>query len=255
MKTEKISDKAQKVINDYMFLKVNGKTINTPYFINPRSRKDLRAMVGKGTPEEIIMESKIWEKIKGVNFDQMSEKEIKDFLINRGIGIDCSGFIVHVLDALSMERNGKHVWSFLKPTVYRKIIGPLMYRLRPVENLGAEIITNEKNSVPVEIKDVMPGDVIRSKAKQTNGHHIMLVTEVLRDDSTNQVVAIKYTHSSPYYGDKMGVKTGEIRIKDITKPLWDQEWTEKDEHGVNHTYEGFMVNVEDNGLRRLKCFK
>ncbi len=260
MQVEKISDKAQKVINDYMFLKVNGKTISTPYFINPRSRKDLRAMVGKGSPEEIIMESKIWEKIKGVNFDSMSQKEIKDFLINRGMGIDCSGFVIHVLDSVSLEKNGKHIWNYLKPRIYRKIIGNIMYKLRPVENLGAEIITNEINSKPVDINDVMPGDVIRSKAKKTNGHHIMLITEVGRDDVVapghvaNQVVYIKYTHATPNYGDDMGVKTGEIRIKDINKPLWDQEWTEKDSHGVNHTYEGFMINVDDNGLRRLKAF-
>jgi len=43
------------------------------------------------------------------------------------------------------------------------------------------------------------------------------------------------------------------RISDPKRKLYEQEWLEKDEHGVNFSYEGFMTEVNDNGLRRLKA--
>src|SRR5690606_24929948 len=121
---------------------------------------------------------------------------------------------------------------------------------RPVENLGANTITSDVNSFPIDINEVKPGDVIRSKWKKVGTHHIQLISKVEIEDG--KVRLIEYTHSTPYYGEGSGVRVGQIRIIDPSKPLYDQEWLEKDEHGVNFSYEGFMTQVEDNGLRRLK---
>ncbi len=255
MVTETIPDVVKNLINSYKKLKLGNKEVVTPYYINDKRRKDLRAMVGKGTPDEIEVEAKIWEKVKGVDFDNMSPDEIKEFLINRGIGIDCSGFVVHLLNVWHKEKENKPLWGELTP-LQKSPIWKLRYFLRPAENMGADIVTDDDNSIAVELNDVRPGDLIRSKGKKNNAHHVMLVSEVTRDDSKENtpVTQIKYIHSSPYFGKENGIREGVINILDINKPLQDQEWLESDEDGVKHTLEGYKINVEDNGIRRLKCF-
>jgi hypothetical protein len=241
---------AQEAISKYKNLKLGSKSVQCPYFINAKRKKDLRALVGKGTPEEIVMEAKIWEKLTGQNFEKMSETEIKTFLTNKGLGIDCSGFVVHVLDSWYQSKHQKHIWSELK-LVQGGLLSNIRYKLRPVENLGANTLTSEVNSIEIEINEVKPGDVIRSKWKKVGTHHIQLVTKVeYRENET--VSQIEYTHATPYYGETSGVRVGQIKILDPQKPLFDQEWTEKDEHGVNFSFEGFMTQFEDNGLRRIK---
>lgn len=251
--TETISPTIQKAIDEYANLNLGGKKVITPYYINDRRRRDLRAMVGKGTPEEIAMEAQIWAKLKGVNLADLDASQIKEFLSSRNLGVDCSAFIIHTLDPYYIEKKGHHIWKDIK-IPGKGLMAKLRYTLRPVEQLGAELITNADNSIEVELKDVQPGDLIRSKAKKTNGQHIMLVSKVVKDDHGN-VTEIEYSHSSPYYGKQNGIKTGIIKITDVNKPLEDQEWLELDEHGVNHTKEGFMHFVEDNGLRRLKSWQ
>ncbi|MEO6728779.1 MAG: hypothetical protein ABIM99_02545 [Candidatus Dojkabacteria bacterium] len=251
MKELKISDAAQNVIHRYMNLPLGSKTVVAPYYINSKRGKDLRAMVGKGTPEEIVMEARIWEKLKGVNFEKMSDKEIKQFLIDKGIGIDCSGFVVHVVDAEYWDKKHKHIWSALK-VAGSGFYAKLRYILRPVENMGANTLTGLDNNIEVQVADVRPGDLIRSKWKKVGTHHVQLVTRVVyREDGMPSL--IEYTHSTPYYGEGNGVRVGQIRIIDPSRKLYEQDWLEKDEHGVNFSFEGFMTEVNDNGIRRLKA--
>lgn len=243
---------AQLIINQYRMLNLGGKNVQCPYFINTKRRKDLRAMVGKGTPVEILMESKIWEKLKGVNFDELDSKEIKEFLLNKGIGIDCSGFVLHVLNAWYRDRKGKDIWKDLK--IYENnIMSRLRFFLRPAENMGANTLTGDINTKQIVINEVLPGDLIRSKWKKVGTHHVHLVYEVQRID--NKVKLIKYVHATPYYGEDSGVKFGEIEIIDQNNDLKDQKWNEIDSRGVNFSYEGFLNQVEDNGLRRLKIME
>lgn len=248
-----LPEAAQKAIESYQKLNLGGKSITCPYYINNNRTKDLRAMVGKGTPEEIVMEAQIWGKLKGMHFEQMSEEDIKQFLMDRGIGIDCSGFVLHVLDYWFKAQTGKHIWSKLK-VPGSGIYSWLRYKLRPVEQLGANTITGDLNSKAISINDVRPGDVIRSKWKKTDTHHIQLISRVERDENNN-VTLIEYTHSTPYYGKTNGVRVGAIKITDPNKTLKEQEWLEKDDNGVSFSYEGFMTNVEDNGLRRVKAIE
>lgn len=249
--TELIHDAAIAQIERYKNLQLGGKLVTCPYYMNLARAKDLRAMVGKGLPEEIEIEARIWEKLKGVDFELMTEKEIKDFLKNRNIGIECSGFVVHVLDKVVKATKGKHIWRFLK-LPKKGLLHKIAYVLKPVEKLGADIITNDENSVHVDVKDVQPGDLIRSKWKRKNSHHVILVYKVVKNDE-GKVEEIHYVNSTEQYGDANGVREGYIRVTDESKQLQDQEWIDFDENGINHTYEGFMVEVADNGLRRLKC--
>ncbi len=251
--TYKLPKEATEIIDHYFNLKIGNKKIRCPYYINLKRTKDLRALVGKGTPEEIELEVQIWAKLRGIDLIKSSEKEIREFLINEGIGIDCSGFVIHVINGWYKAVNGKNIWSKLKP-MKNDIIHRLAYKLKPVEKLGAEIITNLENSETIEIGNVLPGDVIRTKWKRKNSHHILLVSKIEKDSKGN-VKIIEYTHSIPFYDEKSGVKTGEIEVIHQNKPLQDQKWLEVDDSGVNHVYEGFLINVEDNGLRRVKAMK
>jgi hypothetical protein len=243
---------AKSAIESYQKLELGGNQVECPYYMNIKRHKDLRSMVGKGTAEEIVMESKIWEKLKGISFDKMSEAEIRQFLIERGLGIDCSAFVVHVLDAWFRSVKKKHIWSCLKihsPSFLHKIA----YKLKPVEKLGADVLTSEINCERIELNDVKPGDLVRSKWKRRNAHHVLIVSKVEKENGV--LKRIEYVESTPFYGDKNGVLFGEIEITDSSKPLQDQNWLTKDENGVNFTYEGFLEQVEDNGLRRLRCMK
>ncbi len=237
----------------YSHIILGGKEVSCPYFINRKNTRDLRAMVGKGTPSEIKMESEIWAKIKGINFDQLDSESIKNFLTEKGIGIDCSGFVSHIINAIYKKITGKTIWRELIPKD-NSFIGRIKYFLRPVEQLGAHVLTSANNTDTVAINQARVLDLIRSSSKKLNGDHIMLVTDIKRDKN-GAVLEIEYTHSTPYYGKLSGVKKGVVRIKHPDLPLEKQEWLEIDEFGVNHTLEGYLTNPLDNGLRRLKVFK
>lgn len=248
-----IPEVAQKEIERYMKLQIGGKEVRCPYYINLKRAKDLRAMVGKGTPEEIEIEAQVWAKMKGIELEELNANKIREFLMNRGIGIDCSGFVIHVLNKWYKKETGRNIWR--KMDIPNKmILARIAYLLKPVEKLGAEIITNSQNSQSVKIKDVLPGDVIRTKWKKKNSHHILLITKV-EYGKKGEPKHIEYTHSIPFYDKNSGVKTGGIKIKDLKKPLEKQDWEEKDENGVNHVLEGYMIQLSDNGLRRINTMK
>lgn len=247
-----INSVALNTIDEYKNLKLGDKNVQTPYYINSIRKKDLRAMIGKGTPDEIVIEARIWEKLKGKNFNKMSEDDIKLFLIERGLGIDCSGFIVHVLNAWYKSKHSNSIWSKFKTN--NSLRSRLRYFLRPAENLGAETITNELNCSKVNLKDVMVGDLIRSKSPKLKANHIMIITKVEKDDK-DQLISIEYTHSSPYFGVNNGVKNGLIKIVNEDKGLEDQEWLELDNNNECPTKAGFLFGLEDNGIRRLKFYK
>ncbi|MCS7318020.1 MAG: hypothetical protein NZZ41_06940, partial [Candidatus Dojkabacteria bacterium] len=63
---------------------------------------------------------------------------------------------------------------------------------------------------------------------------------------------LEYYHSTPYYDIENGVRRGEIKIIDLNRPLHEQEWMERDKFSVCHTLEGYLVDVKNNGIRRLK---
>jgi len=193
----------------------------------------------------------IWGKIKGIDFFQKTPMEIKSFLKETGIGVDCSGFIVHIINVIYQEKYNKNVWD--KIIVPQKnIFDKIRYLLRPAENIGANILTDENNSFSVELRKVLPGDLIRSKGKRIGTHHAMIITHVFY--SQENPIMIRYSHSSPYYGENNGVKFGEIEILDLDNPLEEQNWLEFDKEKVNHTKEGYLKNTKDNGIRRLKIF-
>jgi hypothetical protein len=248
MKTS-LPKQAQEIINEYFNLKLNGKKVPCPYYINIRAlRMGLRVLIGKGTPEEIIQESLIYEKLRGVDFNKMSVSEIREFMIKRHIGIDCSGFVIHVLDFHLRGKKKKHLWSYLKypkQNLYRKIAR----FLRPVENISVEFLTSDLNSEQIEnLNYIQPGDLIRLRGLK-GGFHILLISEVLKH--SGRVDSFKYVHATRWYNNAHGVREGEVQVKDANKSLSVQKW--KDEyHGRNWTYEEVCKDPKYAQVRRLK---
>ncbi len=250
--TEKLPHEVNQFIGKYFNLDILGTKVRSPYYRNvKRVRAGLSSLIGKGTPEEITEETIIYAKLRDFYFTDKSEKEIRKFMESQGIGIDCSGFITQILNywlRFSLERGIYHHMNYPSGNLRAK----LARRLRVVENIGANLLTSQLNADPLDIKDVKPGDLIRMRGAK-RGYHVAMVYSVRKDPQRNAVQSIRYVHSSEHYGENNGVKYGKINFSDLNKELSQQEWLEIDEKtGVNYTFNGYMNEKEDNGLRRVK---
>jgi hypothetical protein len=245
-----LPDAAFGVINAYMNLPLGGKAVPCPYHMNViKERVGLRVLVGKGDPSEIVQEVKVWSKIKDFDLEKATISQIREFMIERSIGIDCSGFVVHVLGYVIKKFLNKRLANILKYE-NNDILCLIKRKLRPVENIGANTLTSLENCEPItDMNKILPGDFVRLKGKVTNSHHILLITRVIKHDGF--VVEVEYAHSSKYYEDENGVKFGRIQITNLDKPMEKQNWLEI-KRGKNYTYEGYIKDIQDNGIRRLK---
>ncbi len=252
MKLKKVPEEVQKIVNNYINLRINGKTVQTPYYRNiKRIRAGLRVLVGKGSPEEIQEEALIYAKLKKVNLNNLTNKEIRTFLLNYGLGIDCSGFVAHLIHTWLKSKNqgglGKNI-NYPSKSLYRKILT----LLRAIESTGADVLTNKENTKEISVKEVLPGDLLRLKAL-TKGDHVALIYSVYYQN--NLPVKIKYVHSSEHFFENSGVKFGKINILDPYSELKNQQWLETNKKGDKPTYQQLLKDYHDNGLRRLNCLK
>lgn len=233
----KAPEEVMNLINQYTSIELGGKKVCTPYFINIKhARAELRSLIGKGLPEEIKEETMIYAKLKGFNLENSSEKDIRSFMMKQGIGVDCSGFVSHVLDVWTKGKFKSQI-KYPKESIYRRFVR----FLRPIENLGADLLTNKENCQIIDFKDSKPGDLIRLKGLE-QGDHIAIIIE--RNENH-----IFYAHSTQYYGEDNGVRTGEIEI--IGDKL---NWKEVDNEGVCWTEKQYLKDQEDNGIRRPNFF-
>ena len=242
----KIHEASQNLIDKYLNLPLGDKSVPCPYYINTRNLKmGLRVLIGKGTPDEIVQESLIYEKLRGANFNDMSVEKIRDFLVKRHIGVDCSGFVLHVLDTWLRSKHKKHIWKYLHfphQGFYRFVAR----KLRPVENIGAYMLTNDENSSEISnLNNILPGDLIRSKGLK-GGYHVMVITEVNINDG--KVSSFKFYQSTRWYGNNHGVRSGIVKIKDSSLDLTKQDWI--DDEG-DFSYRGILVDRQYSQVRRL----
>lgn len=238
-------------IEQYFKMDILGIQVTAPYYRNvKRVRAELRSLVGKGTPEELIEETVIYAKLHNFFFENKSAKDVREFMESEGIGIDCSGLISHILD-FWLKKSGvggigsniKYPQASFRTTIARK--------LRVIENISADLLTNELNSTKVNLANVKPGDLIRLKGEK-RGDHIAMIYSVEKDDNSKKIVKVTYVHSAENYGVSSGVKFGEIEIIDENKNLEEQKWLEIDvQSNSSPTFNGYLREKEDNGLRRL----
>lgn len=243
---ESIDKKGQEVINSYLHLSIAGHDIQCPYFKNnPEIKQGVRAQVGKGTPQEITEEAEIIAAQEKIDLGSLSDHEVRTFLINRGLGVDCSGFIVQVFDhvdpAIIKRINISEIHS---NPVKRWAVN----KLRKKENISAHALTSGKNADRIPIyHDIRSGDMIRTRG----GNHVLLVTRVEHDGA--HVARITYFHATGYYGDTNGVRSGDITITAPHDALEKQDWSETEEGtDRNYTLEGYIEGRSDSGVFRLR---
>lgn len=221
MSTKTLTREALQVIDSYQNLSIGKHKILCPYFNNRRSgvRGALRVLIGKGTPQEIEEEAVLFALREKIDLDSLNEEELKKFLIYHNLGIDCSGFIYHILDAElgGLKKHLKHPWI---KNPLRKLIA----KLRVVENTGVSTFNNDVNTTEIKLSDVQPGDMIvmMNTGLKNDLHHILIVHEVSES-------LIKYSHSFQFTTDGQynhGIKQGEIKITKPNKNILEQEWSE-----------------------------
>src|SRR3989344_1224861 len=248
---EKISEQARAMIDAYLAMPFASRP-NCPYFNNRRRkiRGSLRVVKGKGTPWEIAEECEIDAKFARVKIGDLSADKLKEFLVENDLGIDCSGFAYHVLNALCQEKTGKNIQSFVK-NLRTGFIGSLTGRLRPAENIGVTAFAHEKNSKAIEISEARAGDIIvfLGTGKDKIYNHILVITATLRKDGDTR---ISYAHSYAWPSDGTsghGVREGEILVHgdDLLHGTWKEKGLVGEE---NYTYESAR-NAKEVLVRRF----
>ncbi len=250
----KLSREAEKVIEDYLnlpFPQTSG--VRCPYFNNARlgQRGQLKVLIGKGTPKEILEEAKIIAIQYKQNIFSINDPElIRKFLIEHNLGVDCSGFITNVLKA-QFSAKGKNLTKQIFITPKRNIFRWLISRLRPVEQMNVKVYANDKNTKIIsDLKEIDAGDlvVMISTGPNKNHDHILLITET--DGNI-----VKYAHARAWSSEgryKHGVSTGTITINNPDKGLLDQTWEEKGT--LNHANETFW-EVKDATVLQIRRLK
>ncbi len=244
--TKRLPEPAQRIIHAYQNLPLGKEGVICPYFINhTNNRGGLTVMVGKGSPSEIVEETVLIAQKKRFDLDTKTPTEVRAFMKKNYLGIDCSGFVSHILASTN-------------PDILKKLarVNPLTHpfrffwhNLNPVKNISVKVLTNTKNAERVEsINNIEPGDMIRTR----NGKHVLLVTEVKFSEGV--VTDISYVHTTSFYGDANGIRTGSISVTDSSQPLEKQIWDEVDETGENYTLKGYVEGGKDSGIFRLKEF-
>jgi hypothetical protein len=254
MNTKLLSEKALTVIDQYLHFKIGGATISIPYYNNrhKQTRAALRALIGKGSPRDIHDEVEII-LVKEGGAGAISGN-IKEFLVDHDIGIDCSGFAYYVLSAESLARGKGSLDRHLKFPLAKSLIRKFLAKIRPAENISVATLAHDKNSYIVPMKEVQPGDMITMMSPDVNSgvisagrDHILVISQV---EYQNFIpTTIHYVHSVAWptdgeYGH--GVRVGQIDILDPEKSILEQNWSEKDalERGKNSRTE----------IRRLRSF-
>lgn len=254
MNTKLISEKALSVIDQYLNFNLGSATCPVPYYNNKKTglRGSLRVAVGKGSPKEIFEEVRDFttlEKIDTKNLDSISLKRI---LVEKNIGIDCSGLAYYVLSVESENRGKGTIDKHISFVNAHGLFSKVRAKINPEKSTDVSTLAHNKNSRIIEIKKAEPGDMITMINDQTN--HILVIHQI---EYQNFIpVILHYTHAMAWptdgeYGH--GVKQGIIEIIDINKPLVEQRWIEEKKTGDdNYTLSRAKKSTIE--IRRLNWF-
>jgi hypothetical protein len=239
---EKVPDEVQGFINRYFELNIKKTRVICPYFINEGVRLLTNPIfAGKGTPEEI--ESAAVNLVENSG-NITTADEIRDLMHKAGLGIDCSGLVYQIYDFwLQDVKKSQPISAFLpkvNPLFIRKY---LSRKMKPQSSFGANEQTSSPFATKIELSEVRPGDLIRSRG----GKHILFIIEVEKDEKF--VNRIKFVHSSRQY-QRDGVRYGEIHL-DKDQSLATAKWEDNDQsEPVNYAYQGFRESINTNGIFR-----
>ncbi|MFA6315461.1 MAG: hypothetical protein WC648_03805 [Candidatus Paceibacterota bacterium] len=239
MSIKTISKEALSVIEQYRNLPLGNTVSSVPYYNNKknRARAALKTFIGKGSPHNIVEEVEsimIKSHIVPETLDGLSLKKI---MVDNNIGIECSGFVYHVLEAENQQKNHGPLAKKLSFPNCHGLIGKFRCSIRPVENCDVSTFSHKDNSHEIKLSDIVPGDFISMIGDQEESEHdhIMIIDQVEYEGSLPKI--IYYSHAAAYPEDGLlgsGVKKGTITVNDINKPITLQLWTEEGREGQNN---------------------
>lgn len=257
-----LTPRALSVIQDYLHIPLPLKDVSCPYYNNRRTglKGGLRVMVGKGSIEDVVYESELLSVREKIDLKTLSNEDYKKFLVDRRIGIDCSGFAYYVLDAESVARGFGHIRQHLAHPYAKNIFRKFFNKIRPIENTGVTTFAHEKNSREIPLDRVMPGDyvVMLYTGPDKTYNHMMIVHQVDFDEQNPpQAKKLYYTHSFSWPEDGQynhGVRQGTIEIIDPKKPLAEQVWTEQGKTSAENFTQAKAREAMYVSVRRLNWF-
>ena len=268
-----LSPAAEQKIDEFFNLPFDDlKGVRCPYFNNARinRRGQLRGLIGRGSPKEIVEEAKILSiqyhkdifdhtghcHLGGENETATVTECIRRFLIDNNLGIDCAGFVSHVLINHFKETNNFNLarhFNFENKNFFRRLIN----HLRPIENMSVLTYSQDSNTILIangtqntDWQKIMPADLIimMETGPKLNRNHILLITD-------NDGQTIRYVHSRAWSSEGQyghGITRGEIIINNPTKNLLEQQWLEKNQTGIANETFLEAKNAKTLEIRRIK---
>jgi len=255
MEKKTLAKEAENIVENYLNLPA-GLGCQTPYFNNlrRRSRGALLVLIGKGSPEEIAEEAKRFALKDRVDLKNLPKETIKKFLVDYSLGVDCSGFAYHVLDAevRALKNQPLKKSIKIKGGLFRKLIA----KLRPAGNIGVATLAFPENSFEVDAAKAKPGDIIvfLGTGREQKYNHALVVESVERDGNGTK---IGYVNSYAWPSDGAyghGVSRGKITVP-AGAELLSGKWEEKGKTGTeNYTFLSAQ-KAKSVSLRRMNILK
>lgn len=220
-----------KLFYQYTHLPIGGKEIVCPYWMNKIKEGILGPYGGKGTPLQIVQATNDEAQKAGFNLQTTSDQEILAFMRQKKIGVDCSGFVFWMLDALDKEKGGNGIADDIPSSKGRFIQA----------RTNAAMLTGEEISVKIDdLSKIKVGDMVRLNG----GKHVAIIVRIEKSK-------IVYAHSSAKTKDD-GVHLAQIMIKN-KGGLESQEWGERDYRGGSYK-DNYYCPEKGDSVRRLKIW-
>ncbi len=250
-----LSDQARSIIDLYRELPIGASACGVPYFNNKtvRARGALSVYVGKGSPSAIAEETQALLVKHHAAAGMLSTEALKRFLVENNLGIDCSGFAYHVLNA-ELESHGREpIAKKLYFVSGQGFLARMRCALRPAENCDVASLADDHNSQIVPISAVAPGDMITMlKGPEGSERDHILIVDRVETSPDGQPALIHYCHTVAYPEDGLygtGSKEGTITITDSQADLLAQAWQSPDALRLLA-----RAKASETSLRRLNWF-
>lgn len=194
---------------------VSNRRVRIPYWRNKfldGGRRIEGPFGGKGKPEQIKRATLQKAGQAGIILETMTSVQIRQFMGQNRIGIDCSGFAFHIL-------------NFLQPDFWRGLKMAPGTSKNPVRRLNAAALTSKENTLAVgKVSSIQVGDLIPMSFGGKKIDHVLIVVNI----NDREII---YAHSSSKTPND-GPHLGKIEIVDKNLGLKEQEWLEKTKQDV-----------------------
>lgn len=213
------------LIDAFLRLPFGADRVAVPYYNNKHRhiRAGLRAWIGKGTPEEILEEAELAALREKRTVKHWTPEEARQFLIEKDLGIDCSGLVFQLLEKESIASGGGHLGGLRGRLHWHgNLLRRIIARIRSTENASVAVLANPKNSKLVTTDDLtllIPGDyfTITNRQSPYMRDHILFVYKIEKelgaDGDITKPVRIHFIHSMAWPHDGKyghGVRVGTI---------------------------------------------